>query len=90
MVSLDNLVFTTEITKEFPSQSKESIAQCPAIYQQLVERRSDLRITVVGQAVFPVCIATQTLGEAKDRLDWRRQQDKYEIFSEAQVIYHSN
>ena len=89
-VSLDNLVFTTEITKEFPSQSKKSIAQCPAIYQQLVERRSDLRITVVGREVFPVRIATQTLGDAKDRLDWRRQQDKDEIFSEAQVIYHSN
>ena len=85
----DSMVFTTEITKEFPSHSKKSIVQCPAIYQQLVERRSDLRITVVGRAVFPVRIATQTLGEAKDRLDWRRQQDKDEIFSEAKVSYDS-
>ena len=90
MESSNTMVLTTEIPKEFPSKSKKSIAQCPAIYQKLVERRSDLRITVVGREVFPVRIATQTLGEAKDRLDWRRQQDKNEIFSEAQVIYHSN
>ena len=90
MESSSKMVLTNEITKEFPSRSQKSIAQCPAIYQQLVERRSDLRITVVGRAVFPVRIATQTLDEAKDRLDWRRQQDKDEIFSEAQVIYHSN
>ena len=48
--SSDKMVCTTEITKEVPSQSKQSIAQCPAIYQQLVERRSDLRITVVAGA----------------------------------------
>ena len=41
-------LFTTEITKEFPSVSQDGIAHCPSIYQELVERRSDLRITVVG------------------------------------------
>ena len=39
----DKLLYTTEITREFPSHSNNSIAQCPAIFQVLVARRSDLR-----------------------------------------------
>ena len=81
----DKLLYTTEITKEFPSVSQSSITQCPAIYQELVERRSDLRITVVGREVFVVRIASQILDEKKDRLDWRRCQDKDELYSIAQV-----
>lgn len=83
--SANDMVFTREITREFPSYFQASIAQCPAIYQELVERKSDLRITVVGREVFVVRIASQTLEEEKDRLDWRRKQDKYDIFSQAEV-----
>ena len=78
-------LFTTEITKEFPSVSQDGIVHCPSIYQELVERRSDLRITVVGNKVFAVRIASQILDEHEDRLDWRRRQDKKELYSEAQV-----
>ena len=81
----NKLLYTTEITREFPSRSQSSIAQCPAIFQELVERKSDLRITVVGGEVFVARIASQTLDEQKDRLDWRRCQDKEELYSEAQV-----
>ncbi|XP_067042419.1 uncharacterized protein [Acropora muricata] len=83
--STNDMVFTREITREFPSYFQASIAQCPAIYQELVERKSDLRITVVGREVFVVRIASQTLEEEKDRLDWRRKQDKYDIFSQAEI-----
>jgi len=85
IVSEDKQVYTTEITKEFPSVSRDSMVQCPAIYQELVERRSDLRITVVGRKVFAVRISSQTLDEEKDRLDWRRCQEKDELYSEAQI-----
>ena len=81
----DKLLYTTEITKEFPSLSRASITRCPAIYQELVERKSDLRITVVGRAVFVTRIASQILDEEKDRLDWRRCQEKDELYSVAQV-----
>lgn len=81
----DKLLYTTEITREFPSRSQSSIAQCPAIFQELVERKSDLRITVVGREMFVARIASQILDEQKDRLDWRRCQDKEELYSEAQV-----
>ena len=50
-----------------------------------MERKSDLRITVVGREVFVARIASQILDEQKDRLDWRRCQDKEELYSEAQV-----
>ena len=82
----DKLLYTTEIAREFPSQHSKRILQCPAIYQELVERRSDLRITVVGRDLFVVRIASQMLDEEKDRLDWRRCQDKEELYSIAQVI----
>lgn len=81
----DKLLYTTEITREFPLNSQNSISRCPAIYQELVERRSDLRITVVGCEVFGARIASQTLDEQKDRLDWRRCQDKEELYSKAQI-----
>lgn len=81
----DKLLYTTEIAREFPSHSHNSIAQSPAIYQELVERRSDLRITVVGREVFVARIASQILEREKDRLDWRRCQDNDKLYSEVQV-----
>ena len=61
------------------------MTQCPDIYQELVERRSDLRITVVEQELFVARIASQTLDEKNARLDWRRCQEKEELYSKAQV-----
>jgi len=81
----DIMLYTTEITTKFPSMSRTDIAQCPAIFQELVERRSDLRITVVGREVFVARIASQMLEEEKDRLDWRRCQDRDELYTEVQV-----
>ena len=80
------MLLTSEITKEFPTVSRSSITQCPAIYQELIERESDLRITVIGREVFVVRIASQILDEKKDRLDWRRCQDKDELYSKVQVL----
>lgn len=81
----DKLLYTSEITKEFPSTDQASFKKCPAIFQELVERRSDLRITVVGREVFAVRITSQILDEKKDRLDWRRCQEKEELYSKAEV-----
>jgi len=79
----DDVLFTTEITRSTLSQA--SIVKCPAIYQELVERRSDLRIAIVGQEVFVARIASQQLHEQRDRLDWRRCQYQEELYSEAQI-----
>ena len=57
--------------------SPASVGQCPAIYQELLqERRSDLRINVVGRSVFAIRISTHEL-------------DDKELYSEVQVSSHS-
>ena len=82
----ETVVFTTEITRQFLSESASGIAHAPAIFQELVERKSDLRITVVGRQLFVVRIASQTLDDDEGRLDWRRCQFGNEhIYSEVQV-----
>lgn len=83
----DKQVLTREIQKDFTSLSEISITKCPAIYQELVERRSDLRITVVGDKVFPVRIDSQTLDDERDRLDWRRCQEKEHLYTKVQVLF---
>lgn len=82
----NSMVFTTEISREFLTQSASNLTHAPAIYQELVERSSDLRITVVGREVFVVRISSQGLDDEKNRLDWRRCQDKTEIYSVIEVI----
>ena len=81
----DTIVYTTEIRKEFPSASRDRITRCPAIYQELVERKSDSRITVVGSKAFAARIASQKFEDEKDRLDWRRNQDDAGLLTVAEV-----
>lgn len=81
----DKQVLTREIQRDFTTLSRISITKCPAIYQELVERRSDLRITVVGDKVFPVRIDSQALDEERDRLDWRRCQEKEHLYTKVEL-----
>lgn len=64
----NTMVFTNEITREFVTQSPDSISKRPAIYQELVERISDLRVTIVGDELFVVRISSQIPESAKRRL----------------------
>lgn len=83
-----NTMELNEITREFVSQSPDNISKCPAIYQELVERISDLRIIIVGDELFVVRISSQVVGEKNYRLDWRRCESKMErdCYSKAQVM----
>ena len=89
-VPTNTMVFTNEITREFVTQSNinDSISKRPAIYQELVERISDLRITIVGDELFVVRISSQVVGENNHRLDWRTCESKMErnYYSKAQVM----
>ena len=80
----DIIAYTAEIKREFPSAFQTSVTRRPAIYQELVERKSNLRITVVGRKAFPVRIASQIVEDQKDRLDWRRCQGRNELYSVAE------
>jgi glutathione synthase/RimK-type ligase-like ATP-grasp enzyme len=62
-------VFTTQLDAADLSD-EAAIAAAPAIYQQLLPKAADVRVTVVGDDVFACRIPSQLLDES--RVDWRR------------------
>ena len=62
------VIHTSLITAD-DLQDDGALSACPAIYQRLVEKRHDLRVTVVGDEVFPCQIDSQALEVS--RVDWR-------------------
>src|SRR5579885_1012547 len=62
-------VFTSRVLKEHLDEI-ESARWSPAIYQALVPKRFDLRVTIVGDKIFPAAIDSQSDPTAS--LDWRQ------------------
>jgi glutathione synthase/RimK-type ligase-like ATP-grasp enzyme len=62
-------VYTTQILREHLADV-DSARWSPVIYQELIEKRCDLRITYVGGLIFVAEIDSQSDPEAK--IDWRR------------------
>jgi glutathione synthase/RimK-type ligase-like ATP-grasp enzyme len=62
------LVPTTLVTQH-DLQDEAALCACPAIYQRLVEKLHDLRVTVVGDEVFACRIDSPA--HEKARVDWR-------------------
>jgi len=62
------VVHTSLITND-DLQDDGALSACPAIYQRLVEKSYDLRVTVVGDEVFACRIDSQRHKAA--RVDWR-------------------
>lgn len=50
--------------------SDEALSVCPAIYQEYIEKKYELRITVVGDEAFACEIHSQAA--ERTRIDWRR------------------
>ncbi|RKH25253.1 hypothetical protein D7X75_30375 [Corallococcus sp. CA031C] len=46
----------------------DSLSNCPAIFQEFIDARFDIRVTVVGNRVFAVRIDSQS---GQSTLDWR-------------------
>jgi glutathione synthase/RimK-type ligase-like ATP-grasp enzyme len=65
-------VFTSPLHSEALDDYR-ALSLSPMIVQPEIPKRSDLRITVVGQEVFPVRIDSQVLQES--RIDWRQSQE---------------
>jgi len=61
-------IYTTRL-RERDLQASAAIAACPAIYQRLVEKAFDLRVTVVGDQIF-ACRIISPLKE-EPQADWR-------------------
>lgn len=65
-------IFTTEITPEMAA-SLDSVSLAPAIFQELIPKRCDIRVTIVGQEIFAAEIDSQS--DDSSRIDWRRTND---------------
>jgi glutathione synthase/RimK-type ligase-like ATP-grasp enzyme len=63
------VIFTNKINKSKVKELKR-IKYCPSIFQNNIEKEADVRVTVVGEKLFPVKIESQEYEES--RIDWRR------------------
>jgi len=67
-VNSQYVVHTTRMTRA-DLEEDAALSACPAIYQRLVDKRHDLRITFVGDEAFACRIDSQQHSGA--RIDWR-------------------
>jgi len=65
----DKVIYTNRVTEEY-LKAIESVKLSPSIFQEVVEKKYELRITVVGDNIFPVKIDSQM--DSITSLDWRK------------------
>jgi glutathione synthase/RimK-type ligase-like ATP-grasp enzyme len=63
-------IFTTLLDAAVVEAGLARLPFCPALFQELIEKEVDLRVTVVGQQVFAAAIHSQA--RADTAVDWRR------------------
>ncbi len=66
---VDHVLYTNKLTNKDIAQI-DSVKMSPSIFQVYVSKKYELRITVVGNKIFPVKIYSQ--GDEATSLDWRR------------------
>jgi glutathione synthase/RimK-type ligase-like ATP-grasp enzyme len=62
------VIFTSKL-KDF-YQNSSRIESCPTYFQKEIEKKADVRVTVVGDSIFPALIHSQEIVESQT--DWRR------------------
>ncbi len=67
---IENVVFTNDVTKEH-IEDLEGLNLCPMVFQNKIEKKLELRVTVVGYNVFSYSIDSQSSEDAKT--DWRKE-----------------
>jgi len=63
-------ILFTSLMPGLTETDRDTVALCPAIYQEAIEKEFDVRVTVVGNRVFPTAIYSQSAEIS--RTDWRR------------------
>jgi len=71
---LDGVLFTSRTAKSEVNLRAHNVAVAPGIYQPFIEKSHELRITVVGQRVYPARVNSQE--REATRIDWREDQDE--------------
>jgi glutathione synthase/RimK-type ligase-like ATP-grasp enzyme len=66
----DRAIYTKLFEEEIESRHETAIAISPGIFQPYVNKKSELRITVIGNKVFPVRIYSQE--NKNTQHDWRK------------------
>lgn len=66
----EHVVFTNAVTADH-LQELDTLQYCPMVFQQRVEKKLELRVTIVGQEVFAFSIDSQKVDNA--RVDWRKE-----------------
>ena len=66
----ENVVFTNPVS-EADLDDLDGLALCPMTFQEKVDKRVELRVTVVGERVFAAQIDSQRVARAQN--DWRRE-----------------
>lgn len=64
-----HIVYTTQLEDE-DLRDDAALAACPALYQRLVDKAYELRLTVVGDEIFTCRIDSQSTHDGT--IDWRR------------------
>ena len=67
--SLQKSVYTNRVGAEHLART-DLLANAPGLFQEEIPKAADLRITVIGERLFPVEIRSQT--DPDGTLDWRR------------------
>ena len=62
------VVFTSKL-QDF-NQNSNRIQSFPTYFQKVIEKKADIRVTVVGDAIFPALIHSQEVVESQ--IDWRK------------------
>lgn len=83
----DRLIFTTLVSRESFEARRETLRAAPCLFQNLVAKAYELRVTVVGQSVIAMRIDSQKHEDTK--IDWRVGQlrrDLYDVVPLPQII----
>jgi glutathione synthase/RimK-type ligase-like ATP-grasp enzyme len=66
----EHVVFTNEVTVDH-LQELNTLRYCPMVFQQQVEKKLELRVTIVGREIFAFSIDSQKVANAQ--VDWRKE-----------------
>lgn len=66
-------VFTTPVDKDFIGKHSELIRRAPCVFQEYIEKKLELRITIFGRKILTAAIYSQEKDTA--RYDWRMGED---------------
>jgi hypothetical protein len=73
------MTYTTLINGQIVDEQKDSIKIVPGIFQEFIKKQFELRVTIVGNDIFPARINSQCSDEAK--IDWRKDIFNFDLYS---------